>query len=166
MILLPLCASCVHGAPSLDAPLPGRTPVEALAPQPQDVGSVEGIMRAFYEVVNVGPAEPRQWGRDRTLYSPWIRFVAIGKSPSRAHPEVEIWTQTGKPAPGFDAHFCSVPSAGTAGTAGTKAHPAAGLDRRPQRSRRIAHGDWLPRGRAARLRGGLCLFLGRLFAGR
>jgi len=92
VLLVPLCLSCVHGAPLPDAPLPGRTRVETLAPEPRDVGSLEGIMRAFYEVVNVGKADPRQWGRDRTLYSPWIRFVAIGKSPTGAHPEVEVWT--------------------------------------------------------------------------
>jgi hypothetical protein len=48
-------------------------------------------MRAFYEVVNIGPGEPRQWSRDRTLYSPWIRFVALGKSPS-GRAETQIWT--------------------------------------------------------------------------
>lgn len=34
-------------------------------------------MRAFYDVVNIAPDEPRQWARDRTLYVPWVRFVAI-----------------------------------------------------------------------------------------
>jgi len=48
-------------------------------------------MRAFYETVNIGPNEPRQWDRDRTLYSPWLRFVALGKSPS-GRAETEIWT--------------------------------------------------------------------------
>lgn len=72
-------ASCAHAAPTL-------------APRADDVGSVDGVMRAFYEVVNVRPDEPRQWARDPTLYSPWIHFVAIGKSPSGRHPEVEIWT--------------------------------------------------------------------------
>jgi hypothetical protein len=34
-------------------------------------------MQAFYEVVNIAPNAPRQWARDRTLYSPWIRFETI-----------------------------------------------------------------------------------------
>jgi hypothetical protein len=71
---------------------PATLCTEAVAARPDDVASVEGIMRAFYEVVNVAPDAPRQWGRDRTLYSPWIRFVATGKSPS-GRPEVVSWTQ-------------------------------------------------------------------------
>ncbi len=67
-------AACAHG----------HVPVETIAPRPDDVSSDDGVMRAFYEVVNVAPSEPRQWGRDRTLYSPWLRFVSIGKS-------VEVW---------------------------------------------------------------------------
>jgi len=64
---------------------------EALAARPEDVASIDGIMQAFYEVVNIAPNAPRQWARDRTLYSPWIRFVATGKSPS-GRPEVTTWT--------------------------------------------------------------------------
>ncbi|HEU4535016.1 MAG TPA: hypothetical protein VFS00_12905, partial [Polyangiaceae bacterium] len=55
----------------------GRVPVATIAPRPEDVGSVEGLMKAFYEIVNVSPEAPRQWDRDRTLYSPHLRFVAI-----------------------------------------------------------------------------------------
>ena len=46
---------------------PGSTPVESVAPRPEDVGSVDGLMRAFYEVTNVAPDAPRQCARDRTL---------------------------------------------------------------------------------------------------
>ncbi len=59
--------------------------VAAVPARAEDVASIEGMMRAFYEVVNVEPTGPRQWARDRTLYSPWIRFVAIGES-------VDLWT--------------------------------------------------------------------------
>ncbi len=62
----------------------GRVRVVPVPPRPEDVSTLDGIMAAFYEVVNVGPEDPRQWGRDRTLYSPWIRFVGIGK-------EVDVW---------------------------------------------------------------------------
>jgi hypothetical protein len=73
---------------------PGGPPavaVEAVEPRPEDVGSVDGIMRAFYEVTNVAPGAPRQWGRDRTLYVPWIRFVALG-SGATGRPAVTVWT--------------------------------------------------------------------------
>ncbi len=60
--------------------------VDTIPAKAEDVESVNGIMKAFYEVVNVAPDAPRQWSRDRTLYSPWLRFVALGKSGTK--PEV------------------------------------------------------------------------------
>ncbi|WLT30996.1 hypothetical protein [Geothrix sp. PMB-07] len=63
---------------------PAHVPVPTQAPLREDVVDLDGIMKAFYDVVNVAPDGPRQWGRDRTLYSPWIRFVGIGH-------EVDIW---------------------------------------------------------------------------
>ena len=57
----------------------GGVRVTDVAPRADDVATIDGLMRAFYAVVNVGPREPRQWDRDRTLYAPWIRFVATGR---------------------------------------------------------------------------------------
>ncbi|MBL8297530.1 MAG: hypothetical protein JNN30_04195 [Rhodanobacteraceae bacterium] len=54
------------------------------------MSSIDGLIRAFYEVVNVRPDAPRQWGRDRTLYSPWIRFVASASN-AKGEAEIEIW---------------------------------------------------------------------------
>ncbi len=48
-------------------------------------------MRAFYELVNVKADEPRQWDRDRTLYTPWIRFIATS-TVSSAQVKVLSWT--------------------------------------------------------------------------
>ena len=46
-------------------------------PLPEDVSTIDGIIKAYYEVVS-GPAEqPRQWGRDSTLYMYNVRFVVI-----------------------------------------------------------------------------------------
>jgi hypothetical protein len=69
----------------------GSTSAASVAPRPEDVGSVDGIMRAFYEVTNVAPDAPRQWDRDRTLYVPWIRFVALGPG-ATGRPSVTVWT--------------------------------------------------------------------------
>jgi hypothetical protein len=44
---------------------------------PEDVGSVDGIIRAFYDVISGPAGQPRQWGRDRTLYIPDVRFISI-----------------------------------------------------------------------------------------
>lgn len=51
--------------------------VAPVEPRPDDVATVDGMIRAFYDVVNIPPEAPRQWDRDRTLYVPWIRFVSI-----------------------------------------------------------------------------------------
>ncbi len=84
LVLLAL-ASCAGASSTVS------TPVATLPPRPEDVASIDGMMKAFYEVVNVAPDAPRQWSRDRTLYAPWIRFVAIGR-PSGGRPTVEVLT--------------------------------------------------------------------------
>jgi hypothetical protein len=45
----------------------------------EDVGSIDGIVKAFYEVISGGVGVPRQWSRDRTLYIPDIRFAGMSE---------------------------------------------------------------------------------------
>ena len=66
-------------------------PVKDVPARPGDVGTLDGLMRAFYDVVNVAPEQPRQWDRDRTLYVPWIRFVATSIDGS-GKSKTAIWT--------------------------------------------------------------------------
>jgi hypothetical protein len=47
------------------------------------VATIDGIMRAFYDVISGPPGQPRQWGRDRTLYVPDIRFHVPGRRDGR-----------------------------------------------------------------------------------
>jgi hypothetical protein len=47
-------------------------------PRPEDVGTIDGMIKAFYEVVTGPVGEPPGWGRDRTLYIKDLRFVSIG----------------------------------------------------------------------------------------
>ncbi|HJS44128.1 MAG TPA: hypothetical protein VJ755_11695 [Gemmatimonadales bacterium] len=47
------------------------------APRPEDVTTLDGIIRAFYEVVSGPAGQPRQWRRDSTLYIPRVQFVAM-----------------------------------------------------------------------------------------
>jgi hypothetical protein len=58
-----------------DTPTPqANVAIPPLQPRPQDVSSIDGMIKANYEVVS-GPAEKaREWGRDATLYVPGIRF--------------------------------------------------------------------------------------------
>ena len=42
-----------------------------------DVSTIDGIVKAYYDVISGPPGQPRQWSRDRTLYPPDVRFVLI-----------------------------------------------------------------------------------------
>ena len=55
----------------------GRVPVPVVEPRPADVATLDGIVAAFYDVISGPAGEPRQWARDRTLYMPGARFVAM-----------------------------------------------------------------------------------------
>ncbi len=43
----------------------------------EDVGSIEGIVKASYEAISGGVGVARDWGRDRTLFDPNSRSVAV-----------------------------------------------------------------------------------------
>ncbi|MEJ2483550.1 MAG: nuclear transport factor 2 family protein [Gemmatimonadota bacterium] len=47
---------------------------------PEDVGSIDAIIAAFYDVVSGPAGEKRDWARDSTLYVPGIRFVVVSRS--------------------------------------------------------------------------------------
>src|SRR5438094_7355705 len=52
--------------------------VPPAAARPEDVATVDGIVRAYYDVITGPAGQPRQWSRDRSLYIPDLRFVATG----------------------------------------------------------------------------------------
>jgi hypothetical protein len=52
-------------------------PAEVPRADPADVGTIAGIVRAGYEVISGPPDQPRQWDRDRTLYTPGATFVSV-----------------------------------------------------------------------------------------
>jgi hypothetical protein len=56
---------------------------QSLAPRPEDVGTIDGIIRAFYDVISGPAGQPRQWQRDSTLYIPGVRFVAMSERDGR-----------------------------------------------------------------------------------
>ncbi|MBI4913235.1 MAG: hypothetical protein HY823_10895 [Acidobacteria bacterium] len=74
MTLAPLLllASVLASSPAPKASIP----VPVVAPRPEDVGSLDGMMKAWYEIVSGPPGQPRDWGRDRSLYVPGVRFVS------------------------------------------------------------------------------------------
>ena len=76
VLLLGIAVSAL--AQTTPAPAPRHVPVETIAPRAEDVGSIDGIVKAYYEVVSGPAGKPREWARDRTLYIPELRFVAVG----------------------------------------------------------------------------------------
>jgi len=47
-------------------------------PRPEDVKSPDAIIKAMYETIS-GPAGPRNWYRERSLYVEGARLIPIGK---------------------------------------------------------------------------------------
>lgn len=56
--------------------------VATIAPRAEDVADIDGMIKAFYDVISGPAGQPRQWSRDRTLYIPEVRFVSMGMSKS------------------------------------------------------------------------------------
>ncbi len=52
-------------------------PVPTVEARPEDVATIDGVVKAFYEVISGGVGQARQWGRDKTLYAPGIRFTSM-----------------------------------------------------------------------------------------
>ncbi|HJZ87867.1 MAG TPA: nuclear transport factor 2 family protein [Polyangia bacterium] len=75
--------------PLLCALAPPPAAPTAAAPRPEDVASIDGIIKAFYEVVCVAPGQTPDWARDRTLYIPGVRFVSMSVS-KEGKPEAHV----------------------------------------------------------------------------
>lgn len=52
------------------------------SPRHEDVSTIEGIVKASYETISGGVGVPRQWGRDRTLFAPSVRYISLSRSKS------------------------------------------------------------------------------------
>lgn len=49
---------------------------------PADVGSLDAIVKAVYDVISGPAAEARDWDRFRSLFIPQARLIATGRGPS------------------------------------------------------------------------------------
>ncbi len=69
-----------------------HVPVATVAPRPDDVATIDGMVKAYYEVVTGPAGQARDWARDRTLYIKDLRFVMVE------------YTKDGKPDPQIVDH--------------------------------------------------------------
>jgi hypothetical protein len=92
-IVVPALAFCLFGISGIAQEpknaAPRHVEVPAIAPRPDDVATIDGIVKAYYEVISGPAGQPRQWSRDRTLYIPDIRFVAMSED-KNAHPRASV----------------------------------------------------------------------------
>jgi uncharacterized protein (TIGR02246 family) len=52
---------------------------------PKDVETIDGIIKALYESISGAVGKKREWGRDRTLYTPDIRFISISSTTDKSN---------------------------------------------------------------------------------
>ncbi len=71
-----LAVSVSAAAQTATSPAP-RLDVKTVPPRPEDVATIDGMVKAYYEVVSGPKGQPRDWARDRTLYIKDIRFVPV-----------------------------------------------------------------------------------------
>ncbi len=65
-------------------PARAHVDVPTVPPRPEDVGTLDGILKAFYDVISGPAGQPRQWSRDRSLYIPHVQFVSLSTDSSGA----------------------------------------------------------------------------------
>lgn len=70
-------------------PAPTHVDVAAIAARAEDVSDIDGIMKAFYEVISGPAGQARQWSRDRTLYIADVRFVSMSEDKA-GHPKANV----------------------------------------------------------------------------
>jgi hypothetical protein len=73
---LGLAAPAISQSPS-ETKAPKPVAVAPASPREADVSTIDGIVKAYYDVISGPAGQPRQWSRDRTLYPPDVRFVEI-----------------------------------------------------------------------------------------
>jgi hypothetical protein len=74
-----MCFAIASPLPAQQSAPPKHVEVPTIDARSLDVSTIEGVMKAFYEVISGPAGQPRQWSRDRTLYVPDIRFVAMSE---------------------------------------------------------------------------------------
>src|SRR3954464_1624291 len=58
------------------------------APRPEDVASIDGMIKAWYDIVTVPKGKAPDWARDHTLYIRDIRFVEMREKDGQPVPHI------------------------------------------------------------------------------
>lgn len=58
---------------------PPRVEIPSVPVNPKDVASIDSIIKTFYEAISGPAGQPRQWGRDKTLYIDGVKFVSMSE---------------------------------------------------------------------------------------
>lgn len=77
LLICMICVSDTGRAQESAKAIHPKIVVEEITPRSEDVGTLDGIIRAYYETITGPAGQPRQWARDRTLYIPDMKFVSI-----------------------------------------------------------------------------------------
>jgi hypothetical protein len=62
-----------------ESPAAHTCSIDSIAPDKKDVGSIDGILAALYNVISGPAGEKRNWDRMRTLFIPEGRMIATGR---------------------------------------------------------------------------------------
>ncbi|HSK71587.1 MAG TPA: hypothetical protein VK892_07825, partial [Pyrinomonadaceae bacterium] len=62
--------------------------IPVIEANPADVSTIDGIVKAFYEVISGGKGVARQWSRDKTLYTSDVRFVSMSEANGKVRASV------------------------------------------------------------------------------
>src|SRR5258705_8842279 len=92
-LIIALAAAPVSPARA-QAGTPPATPSNP-APNPADVASMDGIIKARYDVISGPAGEPRKWDRMRSLFVPGARLIPAGGPAPRVLTVDEYINQAG-----------------------------------------------------------------------
>ena len=89
---LSLCVVAILGVASLAVAQPAgdvHVKVPIIPAKPEDVSSIEAIVKVSYDAISGGVGVPRQWARERTIYDVHQRFVSASPDPKTGVPKID-----------------------------------------------------------------------------
>ena len=85
-LLVAFAATALAALPLPAQDAPPSVVVPTVETRAEDVETIDGIVAAFYEVISGPAGQPRDWGRDATLYLEPIFFTVARTDPETGAP--------------------------------------------------------------------------------